>query len=187
MRIAGTRTCPDGYRTEYQGYLNSNNNDRGATATTEYICVDEDPQLNEVVDDDGARLARVEAICAPGGRGGGGTGRGGGYGGGGLRVTGVIGEGSGEGGLEGVTVSGVSGEGTTTAGVSGTGTTTAGVSGTGTTTAGVSEAAAVTGASEAAAVEGARRGGGRGPPPAGSLDCSVYGRGDELTCVICSK
>ena len=171
--MAGTRTCPEGYRTEYQGYLNSNNNDRGATATTEYICVDEDPQLNEVVDDDGARLARVEAICAPGSRRGGGTGRGGGYGGG-ARIAGIIGEGI----VEGVTVSGVSGEGTTTAGVSGAGT----------TTAGVSEAAAVTGASaEAAAVEGARRGGGRGPPPAGSLDCSVYERGYELTCVICSK
>ena len=66
VRIQGTKTCPDGWRTEYMGYLGSGNNARRSEATTEYVCIDENPEVNMETGgrrDDGTRLGRVEAIC----------------------------------------------------------------------------------------------------------------------------
>ena len=75
IKLAGKRTCPPGYRTEYEGYLVSTNQDEGRErekrmapgehATTEYICVDKKPDRNQRSPPGlpGAFLARVEARC----------------------------------------------------------------------------------------------------------------------------
>ena len=63
MMIPGRHVCYSGWHQEYSGYLMAGYH--GHKSGTEYVCVDDDPEMEQgdSRDDNGALLDTVEGIC----------------------------------------------------------------------------------------------------------------------------